>query len=244
MPQMTGNANGSASPTVSLDVFTELSTMALTDADPKLALDKVVAAASNSVPGAVDVSITMLLDGRATTPAFADRLAYDLDLSQYGHNAGPCLDAGRSGEVQRVEDMRSETRWPGFAAEAADRGVLSSLSVPLPAQGAVTGALNIYGKAVGAFDDDAVAIASALASYAAVALFNVRVFSSAVREAESIKRAMDTRAVIEQSKGILMCRHACTAEQAWERLVAESQARNVKLRTVAEELVASVFSGT
>ena len=98
--------------------------------------------------------------------------------------------------------MRTETRWPGFAADAGYRNILSLLSVPLPAQGSVTGALNIYGKAAAAFDDDAAAVAAALASYAVVALLNVRVLSSAVREAEAIKRAMVTRAVIEQSKGI------------------------------------------
>ncbi len=94
--------------------------------------------------------------------------------------------------------MRTETRWPDFAADAATAASSSSLSVPLPAQGAVTGALNVYGITSAAFDPGSVAVATALASYGAVALFNVRVFSSAVREADSIKRAMVTRATIEQ----------------------------------------------
>jgi GAF domain-containing protein len=225
---------------VTLDAFTELATMSLSDADPELALVKVVRVARSSVRGAVDVSVTMLIDGTPTTAACADQLSYDLDQSQYRHGSGPCLDAGRGGELQRVDDMRTETRWPAFAQDAANRGVLSSLSVPLPAQGSVTGALNVYGSTPVAFDDDAIKVATALASYGAVSLFNVRVFSSAVREAEAIKRAMTSRAVIEQSKGILMCRHACGAEQAFEMLVRQSQARNVKLRTVAEEVVASV----
>ncbi len=36
-----------------------------------------------------------------------------------------------------------------------------------------------------------------------------------------------------------MCRHECSAEQAFELLVRRSQTRNVKLHTVAEEVVAS-----
>jgi GAF domain-containing protein len=141
MPHPVEHPNRSPTPTVTLDAFTELATMSLTDADPELALKTVVRVARSSVRGAVDVSVTMLLDGTPTTAACADQLSYDLDRSQYRHRAGPCLDAGRGGELQRVDDMRTETRWPAFAKDAADRGVLSSLSVPLPAQGSVTGAL-------------------------------------------------------------------------------------------------------
>lgn len=230
-------------PAVPLETFTELATMSLTDVDPQAALDKVVRAARTGVRGATDVSITMLVDGKPSTAAFADRVSYDLDQTQY-RSGGPCLDAPRGGELQHVVDMRTETRWPAFAADAATSGVLSSLSVPLPAQGSVTGALNVYGAEPDAFDADAVSVATALACYGAVSLFNVRVFSTAVREAESIKRAMVSRAVIEQSKGILMCRHACSAEEAFEMLVRQSQARNVKLRSVAEETVASIGGST
>jgi GAF domain-containing protein len=228
-------------PAVPLGAFVELASMSLADADPQRALEKVVRVARTSVRGARAVSITMLRDGRASTAASGDSVAYDLDQSQYRHNAGPCLDAGSGGEVQHIDDMRAETRWPAFAADAAAAGVLSSLSVPLPAQGSVTGALNVYGTTRSAFDDDAIAVATAIASYAAVSLFNVRAFTSALHEAASIKQAMEHRAVIEQSKGILMCRHECTAAEAFELLVRQSQTRNVKLRAVAEEVVASTL---
>jgi GAF domain-containing protein len=231
-----------SSPTVPLDAFTELATMSLVDADAESALNKVVRVARRSVPGAADVSVTVLADGEATTAAWAHGLAYDLDQSQYRHG-GPCVDAPRGGEVQQIDDMRTDTRWPGFSADAARAGVLSSLSVPLPAQGSVTGALNVYGHAPAAFDQDAVAVATALASYGAVSLFNRRVYESAVHEAESIRRAMTSRALIEQSKGIVMCRNGCSAEEAFEVLVRQSQNRNVKLRVIAEEVVASARQG-
>jgi GAF domain-containing protein len=240
MTRLLQPASDRPTPTVPLDAFTDLATMSLTDTDSHAALDKVVRVTRDSVRGAADVSITMLHDGTPTTAAWADQLSYDLDQSQYGHNSGPCLDAPRGGEIQRIDDMRTETRWPAFAADAADRGVLSSLSLPLPAQGSVTGALNIYANPPGAFDAESIAVATALAAYGAVSLFNLRVFSSAVREAESIKQAMSSRAQIEQAKGILMCRHACSAESAFEMLVRQSQARNIKLRTVAQVIVASI----
>jgi len=37
--------------------------------------------------------------------------------------------------------MRTEQRWPDYAQRVAAHGVLSSLSVPLPFQGATIGAI-------------------------------------------------------------------------------------------------------
>jgi hypothetical protein len=44
--------------------------------------------------------------------------------------------------ITESRDMRSEQRWPDYAQRVAAQGVLSSLSVPLPFQGATIGALN------------------------------------------------------------------------------------------------------
>jgi GAF domain-containing protein len=230
-------------PGLALDAFTDLATMSLADASPDSALEKVVRAALRSVPGAADVSVTVLRDGRAETAAHTGALAYDADQIQYALSEGPCLDAGAGGEVQHVEDLRTETRWPAYAPAGTERGVGSSLSVPLPEQGSVTGALNVYADRPAAFDDAACRLAEALACYAAVALFNVRTYRSAVEEAAAIRRAMESRAVIEQAKGVLMCQRTCTAEEAFEALVRLSQQHNIKLRTVAAEVVAAVLSG-
>jgi AmiR/NasT family two-component response regulator len=48
---------------------------------------------------------------------------------------------------------------------------------------------------------------------------------------------MQTRAPIEQAKGILMTQHRCTSEEAFKILIRLSQKRNMKLRVVAQELV-------
>jgi hypothetical protein len=45
----------------------------------------------------------------------------------------------RTGARLAPNTMRSEQRWPDYAQHAAAHGVLSSLSVPLPFQGATIG---------------------------------------------------------------------------------------------------------
>ena len=58
-------------------------------------------------------------------------------------------------------------------------------------------------------------------------------------EYHSLQGAFGRRAVIEQAKGILMGRHAISAEEAFERLREHSQRNGHKLAVVAAAIVES-----
>ena len=49
--------------------------------------------------------------------------------------------------------------------------------------------------------------------------------------------AMESRAVIEQAKGVLIAHHRITADEAFERLRHQSQSENRKLRVIAADIV-------
>ncbi|MGY1837998.1 MULTISPECIES: ANTAR domain-containing protein [unclassified Modestobacter] len=202
-------------------------------------LDQVVRIARRAIPGTDAASITLIRDERAFTAAFDGQLAMAADELQYRRGHGPCLDAGRAGEVFVVDDMRSEERWPDYAAHVAELGIRSSLSVPLPYQGTAIGALNNYATRSGAFSMTDVTLGEEVAAFVAIAVGNADATSRAVEDAANMRRAMVSRAVIEQAKGILMERHKITADQAFTLLTHASQRRNVKLRDVADELVAT-----
>ena len=137
-------------------------------------------------------------------------MALDLDETQYRDGFGPCLEVAQSAGTVTVPDMTAETRWPAFARQALVVGVHSSLSVALPLQEAVVGALNIYASQPAVFDQDTIEMARTFAGYAAVAIANVRLYQSTATLAEDMRRAMETRAVIEQAKGILIAQQHCT----------------------------------
>jgi AmiR/NasT family two-component response regulator len=59
-----------------------------------------------------------------------------------------------------------------------------------------------------------------------------------IEEVTGLRRAIQTRAVIEQAKGIVMATCACGSDEAFQVLVAQSQHENRKVRDVAAELVA------
>jgi GAF domain-containing protein len=135
--------------------------------------------------------------------------------------------------------MRKEDRWPDYALHAAELGVGSSLSVPLPFQGATIGALNNYATTPRAFDEDDVRLGEEVAAFVAIAVGNAEAAARATDDVLNMRRAMESRAVIEQAKGILMERFKVTSEQAFTVLTHASQRSNVKLRDIAEELTAT-----
>jgi hypothetical protein len=63
-------------------------------------------------------------------------------------------------------------------------------------------------------------------------------------EAAGLQRAMASRAIIEQAKGMLMLAYGCGASAAFDLLIDASQRANTKLRYVAEGLVEAMQTGT
>ena len=162
------------------------------------------------------------------------------DMAQYDNDAGPCLDAVRGVTTVLVPDMAAESRWPGYVAAATPLGVRASMSVPLGVEDGVVGALNIYATAPGAFDDEAVDLAVELAQYAGIVATAADQYNRATAVVDQMQRAMESRAVIEQAKGILMAQRHSSADEAFEVLVRLSQETHRKLRELAETLVAQV----
>ncbi len=199
-------------------------------------LTEIVRIARRAMPGADASSITLIRDERGFTAAYDGQMALDADELQYERGYGPCLDAGRSGEVFIVSDMHSEERWPDYARNGAEMGVRSSLSMPLPFQGSTIGALNNYAGRPEAFGDGEVAVAEEVAAFVAIAVANAEASARATDDVANMRRAMVSRSVIEQAKGILMERYKITSDQAFTLLTHASQRSNVKLRDVAEEL--------
>jgi len=193
--------------------------------------------ARRAMPGAEASSITLIRGETAFTAAYDGQMAMDADELQYQRGYGPCLDAGRAGQMFLVQDMRHELRWPDYAQHVVAHGVGSSLSVPLPFQGVTIGALNNYAAAAGAFGQTDVAVGEEVAGWVALAVGKADMIAQTADDLAGMRAAMASRAVIEQAKGILMERHKVTEDQAFTQLSRASQNTNIKLRDVADELV-------
>jgi len=219
------------------EAFARLGQIKLNEVDLDGVLDRIADLAKRTIAGASEVSVTLVRGGHPHTAAFTGGLAVNLDESQYDAGHGPCLDAAAANATMSVPDMVRETRWPQWAARSLQLGVNSSLSVGLPVQETVTGALNMYATEPDAFDDDAITLGQTFAGYAAVALSNAHLYDATARLAQQMQAAMESRAVIEQAKGIVMGERRCDAVEAFRILTKISQDSNRKLRDVAAALV-------
>ena len=192
--------------------------------------------AKATIPGVDEVSVTVGAD-EPRTVASSGEFATDVDERQYKAGDGPCLQSLRLGETVLVDDQLSETRWPEYSPAATELGVGSSLSVPLQTAGTAIGAFNAYSRHQHAFDANARDIAEKLAAYAAVVVNNASLYFDASSRADQMAEAMQSRAVIEQAKGLLMGARRCNADEAFEILVKLSQNSHRKLRDVAQAVV-------
>ncbi len=220
------------------DAFAELGRIKLSETDLDGVLHKIAELAKRTIPGTDEVSVTLVRGERASTVAQTGELAVALDEVQYEHGHGPCLDASRSGDSLYLPNMDGETRWPRWTPRAIQAGVNSSLSIGLPIHETVSGALNVYATKPDAYDEDAIILAQTFAGYAAVALANAHLYDVTATLAQHMQAAMESRAVIEQAKGIIMGDRRCTADEAFRILSMLSQDTNRKVRDVAAALVA------
>jgi GAF domain-containing protein len=201
-------------------------------------LQAVAAAGCSLIEPCTRASITIIERGRPATVACTDDVALALDQAQYEVGDGPCLAAARDTTVIRLDHTEAAARWPSFAASAQAHGVQSSLSVPLMLSGdGVHGGLNLYGSAAEAFGEDDQHVAEVFASQASVVVANAISYWQAFEQSRQLTAAMESRAVIEQAKGVLMGAQHCSADEAFDLLRRASQRENRKLRDIAVEVV-------
>lgn len=210
--------------------FAEIARLLEAEPDVQATVGQIALLAQEAI--SCDFAGITLLHGRRKleTAAATSALVEKADALQYEFGEGPCLQAIWSHDTFIVDDMEQDPRWPNWGPQAAALGLRSLLAVRLFTHGETLGALNVYASSPRRFDDEDVAVAHIFAAHASVAL-------AAARQEEHLRKAIDARHVIGQAQGILMERFDIDADRAFNVLRRYSQDRNVKLRTIAEEVI-------
>jgi len=226
-------------PANAAEALERLGRLSLRESSMDSLLQTVAELAKTVMPGNPEASVTLLVGDSPGTVASTGQLAVDLDETQYDRGHGPCLHAARSGQLTEITDTRTEDRWRDYARRAAQHGNLSSLSVPLviDEDERVCGALNLYAREPDAFDAGSRSAARAFGPYAAVAAGNLYAYQSARNMADNLQAALQSRAVIDQAKGVLIERYKLTPDEAFQLLAKASMNANRKVRDVADHLV-------
>ncbi|MCV7421276.1 GAF and ANTAR domain-containing protein [Mycobacterium yunnanensis] len=219
----------------SIDLATTLGRLAVEMQDLRdveSVLQMIVAASVDVVPGARWAGISQA-HGRNVEPRSpSDPLVMKIDSLQSELGEGPCISSLRDHRTVVVDDMSAETRWPRFAEAALALGVHSSMSFQLFVIKDNLGALNLYGGEPGVFDDESLLYGETLAQHASVAMADTMAV-------EQFHRALASRDIIGQAKGVLMERFGVDAVRAFALLTRLSQDGNIKLFEVAERVVST-----
>jgi GAF domain-containing protein len=236
-------------PVERLDEATAALTMLRDGFDGEEPLDEVLERLAETATRAIQDAdaVTVTVDPQQPrTAAASDASLVEIDEKQYSADRGPCLEAARTLQAVRAVVGDNGTNWPEFDAAADQHGVRAYLSVPivLPASdhsdARHVGSLNIYSRTGTAFDPFDEGVMRLFTAAASAAIDNAHRWQRSREHVTHLETALASRAVIDQAKGVLMAAHSCTADEAFARLVQESQKRNVKLRDVAQGLLDSV----
>ncbi|MER6984181.1 GAF and ANTAR domain-containing protein [Streptomyces carpinensis] len=205
----------------------------LAQESPQTTLDEIVSAAVELIDGCEAAGVLAVSKGRAVSLAVSEDMVRESDRLQGELGEGPCFDAARrvDGErVFRIADLSEpQPSWPRYAPAARDLGIGSMMGFLLYTDDEDFGALDCYSGHPGAFTPESETAGWLLASHAAVAL-------AGARTVDQLEHALETRHAIGEAMGMLRERHGLSEDDAFAVLRRISQHHNVKLRDVAQNI--------
>jgi ANTAR domain len=201
-------------------------------------LNQLVAQAARQVPGCSGAAAVLWRGGEPGALAASHPSLPDLVEVQVSCGRGPVLDVLSGGEPAGCPDTLDEPRWPEYADAALRQGVRCSLTLA-HWSGAEAVCLSLFGARPRTLGPDSAVAAGRLVAYGGAALGMAAEYGEAQRAVRQLRDGAESRAVVDQAKGVLMHALGCSAEEALQRMRQISQARNMKVTDVATRIIES-----
>lgn len=201
-------------------------------------LNQLVDQAARQVPACSGAAALLWRDGEpaaltASHPSLPELIEVQVRLGR-----GPVLDALSGGEPVDCPDTLDEPRWPEYTSTALRQGVRCSLTLARWS-GAEAVSLSLFGARPRMLGAESVAVAERLIAFGEAVVGMASEYGEARRTVLQLRDAAESRAVVDQAKGVLMHALGCSAEEALARMRQVSQARNKKVTEVAAMIIES-----
>lgn len=221
-------------------VVARASGLLLSDEISEAVLRLLTSTAMRFFPTAYGAGITTTApDGARMTAAATDAVVQRLDDLQYELDEGPCLTAWRNRQIIRVDDVATDPRWPHWGPPAAELGVGSTLSAPLAVGETAVGALKVYTRPPGAFDEQDETTLALFAAQSAILVANAQTFRRAGELSGDVQALLGRRDLIKLATGVVMGRDGVSEQAAFAHLVSLAQRERGGVHDVAARIVAS-----
>ena len=187
----------------------------------------------------VDGAGLMLADAEhhLRNAAVSDDRVRHLEELQIVHQEGPCITAFDDKVLVGADDLASDPRWPSFNRAAVERGVRAVLPSPIPYNQDAIGVVVVLSREQHPWSAEAELALLAFTDLAALLIASMMMGEQQTVLATQLQGALNSRAIIEQAKGVLIGQHGLSAQAAYEQIRAQARAERRKIAVVATELV-------
>ncbi|MHC6591348.1 ANTAR domain-containing protein [Arthrobacter sp. C152] len=239
-------------PPILIDLVTGADTLdASLDLLAAAALDHVVRTAGS------DVGCGVVLRLHKRSPAVTGTSAEVVALLQWEQETaeGPVADVLAGGHPVAVLQRNGDFRWQQYSRQLQVAGFGSALAMRLrmdagPAgvglgseAGQASAALAFFAQDEKAFPLQVIAEARSFAILAARSLQMAISMHAARSLAVDLRSALDSRTSINVACGVIMAQNRCSYQEAFAILAKASSHRNIKVRLVAEDILAGLPDG-
>ncbi len=184
--------------------------------------------------------VTLIHDGQQRFVTAAVEAIANLERVQEAGQKGPCVDAVASAAAVAVPDIAvgdASVRWPDYTVAAKTAGIQAVAGIPMLAEGAAIGAVNLYDSQPRNWSAEDLRVATIFASIATGYLTHASAAQQRQRTAEQLQQALDTRLIIEQAKGVLATRRGTTVDDAFHTLRNYARQHNNRIHDVSRAVV-------
>jgi GAF domain-containing protein len=169
--------------------------------------------------------------------AASDENANTIELLQQATGVGPCIECFRTGETVSMPDIAEDDTWPAFREACLRLEFRSLLAVPLRLRDTTIGSLNLLRSDAGAFGDEDTQVAVTLADMATIGILHERAVRESSVARQQLQRALDSRVVIEQAKGVVAQQRDISMGAAFDLIRGYARSNRLGLGAVAELIV-------
>ena len=177
------------------------------------------------------------VDHHLLNAAVSDERMRDLEELQIRHQEGPCIAAFEDKELVRAEDLTEEMRWPSFSKHAVTRGIRAVLASPIPYNQDAVGVVAVTSEERRPWSAEAELALLAFTDLAALLIASMLLGEQQTELAAQLQSALNSRAIIEQAKGVLIGQQGLTAHNAYAQLRSRARAERRKLAIVSADVV-------
>jgi GAF domain-containing protein len=184
--------------------------------------------------------VTLVHQGQQRFVTAAVEAIATLERVQENWQKGPCIDAVASASPVAVRDIAAEDasrRWPDYTVAAKTAGIQAVAGIPMLAEGAAIGAVNLYDSHPRDWSAEDLRVATIFASIATGYLVHASSAQQQQRTAEQLQQALDTRLIIEQAKGVLATQRETTVDEAFDRLRTYAREHRARIHEVSRAVV-------